>query len=145
MLKVLNILKINNLYYKNYKILQILKHTIAAKERKRGAMPILSEQFTALFHASDTDRISLAESSTINAITASTPNSGRPVGVVKEITLAAADDDAALDVTMPEELARVFEAAEETVVVLAAVVLDITVVSISLPHPPFFAQLLIVS
>ena len=76
----------------------------------------------------------------INAMTASTPNSGRPMGVVMEITLAAAEDDAALDVTMLEELVKALETAVvvaavvETAVVVAAV-LEITVVSITLFLP----------
>lgn len=76
----------------------------------------------------------------INAMTASTPNSGRPMGVVMEITLVAAEDDAALDVTMLEELVKALETAAvvaavvETAVVVAAV-LEITVVSITLFLP----------
>ena len=74
----------------------------------------------------------------INAMTASTPNSGRPMGVVMEITVA--EDDAALDVTMLEELVKALETAAvvaavvETAVVVAAV-LEITVVSITLFLP----------
>ena len=74
-------------------------------------------EFKALFHLSDAESISLAESNTISAITASTPYSGRPIGVVKEITpvvlaiLEAAEldtaelDTAALDTAAPDTAA----------------------------------------
>jgi len=57
-------------------------------------------EFKALFHLSDAESISLAESNTISAITASTPYSGRPIGVVKEIALVvlAMLEAAALDI-----------------------------------------------
>lgn len=71
-------------------------------------MHIFNEQLMALFHLSDADRISLAESKMISAITASTPYSGRPVGVIMVITPAAAEDEA---------------------VVVAAVVVDIVLIS----------------
>lgn len=80
------------------------------------------EEFKALFHLSDAESISLAESNTISAITASTPYSGRPIGVVNEIALVAlaileaeALDTAVLDIT-----------------VLDTAALDITLVSTSL-------------
>lgn len=70
-------------------------------------MPRFREEFKALFHLSDAESISLAESNTISAITASTPYSGRPMGVVNEIALvvltmleAAVLDTAALDTTL---------------------------------------------
>ena len=65
-------------------------------------MHIFNEQLMALFHLSDADRISLAESKMISAITANTPYSGRPIGVVKEIALVvlAMLEAAALDTTL---------------------------------------------
>ena len=71
-------------------------------------MHIFNEQLMALFHLSDADRISLAESKMISAMTASTPYSGRPVGVIMVITPATAE--------------------YETVVV-AAIVVDIVLIS----------------
>ena len=98
-------------------------------------MHIFNEQLMALFHLSDADRISLAESKMISAITASTPYSGRPVGVVMVITPAAAEDDAALDVTVLAELASVLDAAADETA-LVTVVLDIVLVIIFYCHNP---------
>lgn len=95
-------------------------------------MHIFNEQLMALFHLSDADRISLAESKMISAITASTPYSGRPVGVIMVITPAAAEDDATLDVTALAELASVLDAAADETVVVAAIVVDIVLVSMVL-------------
>ena len=65
-------------------------------------MPRFREEFKALFHLSDAESISLAESNIISAITASTPYSGRPMGVVNEIALVALAmlEAAALDTTL---------------------------------------------
>lgn len=95
-------------------------------------MHIFIEQLMALFHSSDADRISLAESKMINAMTASTPYSGRPVGVIMVITPAAAEDDATLDVTVLAELASVLDAAADETAVTAAVVVDIALRSMVL-------------
>lgn len=92
-------------------------------------MHIFNEQLMAGFHFTDADRISLAESKMISAITASTPYSGRPVGVIMVITPAAAEDDATLDVTVLAELASVLDAAEDKTVVVAAIVVDIVLIS----------------
>ncbi|MCL7413717.1 MAG: hypothetical protein M8353_08895, partial [ANME-2 cluster archaeon] len=64
----------------------------------------------------DADNISLAESNTMSAMTASTPYSGSPILVVMDIALTVAEDEAAALVV---ELARV----DDTVlaVVLASV------------------------
>ena len=74
------------------------------------------EQFIARFHKLDADRISLAESMIISAITASTPYSGSPILVVMDMALTAAEDDAA---ELVAELARVEDTA--LVVELASV------------------------
>jgi len=95
-------------------------------------MHIFNEQLMALFHLSDADRISLAESKMISAITASTPYSGRPVGVIMVITPAAAEDEATLDVTVLAELASVLDAAADETVVVAAIVVDIVLISMVL-------------
>ncbi|MCK4929118.1 MAG: hypothetical protein KAR76_05225 [Methanosarcinales archaeon] len=103
------------------------------------------EQFIARFHKLDADRISLAESMIISAITASTPYSGSPILVVMDMALTAAEDDAAElvaelarveDTALVVELASVDETAALVVaadtVVADTVVAEITLVSIFL-------------
>lgn len=69
-----------------------LNITIAAKATSNGIMDMLREQSRDLFHLSDADRISFADNNKMSAITASTPYSGRPIGVVIETIPAAAED-----------------------------------------------------
>ena len=85
-----------------------------------------------MFHLSDAESISLAESNTISAITASTPYSGRPIGVVKETTLVAlAMLEAAVLATVVLATTLVVLARVEAAV-LTTVVLATTLVSTSL-------------
>ncbi len=69
-----------------------MKTTIATKDTNNGRMVMFSEQSNDLFHFSEADNISLAESNRISAMTASTPYSGSPVGVVIDTIPAAVDD-----------------------------------------------------
>ena len=66
--------------------------TIATNATSKGIMDILREQSKDLFHLSDADRISFADNNKISAITASTPYSGSPTGVVIDTIPAAAED-----------------------------------------------------
>ena len=90
-------------------------------------MPRFREEFKALFHLSDAESISLAESNIISAITASTPYSGRPMGVVNEIALVvlAMLEAAVLDIA-------VLDIAVLDIAVLDIAALDTTLVSIFL-------------
>ena len=99
------------------------------------------EEFKALFHLSDAESISLAESNTISAITASTPYSGRPIGVVNKIALVAATVVALVAATVVALVAAIVVAlvaatvvalVAATVVALVAAALDTTIVSIFL-------------
>ncbi len=78
---------------KRYQIISdILKITVAANDTNNGKIVIFNEQSRDLFHFSEADRISFAESNKINAMAASTPYSGSPVGVVIDIIPAAVED-----------------------------------------------------
>ena len=80
-----------------------------ANVMSKGLIAIFREALITLFHFSDAERISLADSNKISVMLASNPPSGKPISEVSEIALAVALDEIAL-----------------------AVVLDITVVSIFL-------------
>ncbi|MDK2948690.1 hypothetical protein SAMN04488589_0016 [Methanolobus vulcani] len=72
-------------------ISDILKITIATNDTNNGRIVIFNEQSRELFHFSEADNISFAESNKISATTASTPYSGSPTGVVIDTALAAED------------------------------------------------------
>nr|WP_321498033.1 hypothetical protein [uncultured Methanolobus sp.] len=69
-----------------------MKITIATNDTNNGRIVIFNEQSKDLFHFSEADNISFAESNKISATTASTPYSGSPIGVVIDTTPAAAED-----------------------------------------------------
>ncbi len=69
-----------------------LNITIAAKATSSGTIDMLREQSRDLLHLSDADNISFADSKRISAITANTPYSGRPTGVVIDTIPAAVED-----------------------------------------------------
>lgn|GEM_PF-4442413 len=85
------------IFKKRYQIISdILKNTIAANDIPNGKIAIFNEQLSDLFHFSEADKISFADSNRINATAARTPYSGNPTDVVidtvptaEEIVLAA--------------------------------------------------------
>ncbi len=82
-----------------------MKITIATNETNNGIIVILNEQFRDLFHFSEADNISFAESNKISATTPSTPYSGSPVVVV--ILIPAAVEDIVLVVVVIIVLASI--------------------------------------
>ncbi|WP_164997737.1 hypothetical protein [Methanolobus psychrotolerans] len=69
-----------------------MKITIATNDTNSGKIVIFNEQSRDLFHFSEAERISFAESNKISATTASTPYSGSPGCVVIDTMPAAVED-----------------------------------------------------
>lgn len=70
-----------------------------ANVMSKGLIAIFREALITLFHFSDAERISLAESNKISVMLASNPPSGKPISEVSEMALAVA-----LDITVVLEI-----------------------------------------
>lgn len=72
-------------------ISDILKNIVAANDIPNGKIAMFNEELSDLFHFSEADKISFADSNRINATDTRTPKSGNPIGVVID-TIPAAEE-----------------------------------------------------